>query len=50
MIVAVTCMIVFPLAIWARKAVRSRPLDLRERNRISRLSEKLQREALLPFE
>jgi hypothetical protein len=50
MIVASTCLAVFVLTAWIRSAGRDRPLERSEVDRIRRFSEKMQREASMPFE
>jgi hypothetical protein len=50
MIVGAACLAVFAVSFWVRTAARNRPLEAHEVHRIRRLSEKLQREAWLPFE
>jgi hypothetical protein len=50
MIVASACLVVFALTAWIRSTGRDRPLDRDEVDRLRRFSEKVQREASMPFE
>jgi hypothetical protein len=50
MLVAATCLVVIVLTVWIRSAGHEQPLDRNEVHRLRRFSEKLQREASLPFE
>jgi hypothetical protein len=49
MLVASTCLVVFALA-WILSAGHKQPLDRSEVLRLRRFSEKVQREASLPYE
>ena len=50
MLVASTCLVVFILTAWLRSTGHKQPLDRDEVHRLRRMSERLQREASLPFE
>jgi hypothetical protein len=50
MIIGSACLVVFALTVCIRSLGRARPLDRHEVDRLRRFSEKLQREASMPFE
>jgi hypothetical protein len=50
MLVASVCLLVLGLSVLLRATGRKRPLDSMEVLRLRRFSEKLQREASMPFE
>ena len=50
MLIASACLVVFALAAWIGSVGEKQPLDREDVYRLRRFSEKLQREASLPFE